>query len=425
MRTAALACLLAAFASAAFAQALTPAAADAAFHEARHISDVEGARHWGKALYGPILFVDPANNHVIGNQPDAKGELKAESGVWVGKLPDKMPTANTALTWNGTLWTMVQWPLPEDSTARDRLLAHEMFHRISGGIGLPIGPASNDHLDSRDGRIWTLLEWRALAKALTLSGPEENTAIADAILFRRHRQQLFLGSVKEENALEMNEGLAEYTGIIASEADAASARWRLVGRLAGPNLSASLVRGFAYTSGPAFGLLLDERKPTWRTGLTPTSDFATLLGSTLPAVPHGDAEVRAKLYGSAGILRTETERDQRANILRARYRAALVDGHTLTLPTTDTVSVSFDPNNVLTLGADVGSVYPTINASDAWGSLAVTDGALFSFPKHFIRVPGPVKADGGKLTGPGWTLDLAPGWKTSTDSQGNMTLIRP
>ena len=55
-------------------------------------------------------------------------------------------------------------------------------------------------------------------------------------------------------------------------------------------------------------------------------------------------------------------------------------------------------------------VYPTLHASEEWGTLEVTQGVLVSFPHHILRVPGPATGEGGTFTGPGWVLKLAPGW---------------
>src|SRR4029079_12075047 len=90
---------------------------------------------------------------------------------------------------------------------------HELWHRIQDQLGLPSSGASNDHLDTRDGRYWLQLEWRALAAALATSGPDEKRAITDAALFRTRRHRIFPGGADEERAMEMHEGLAEYTGV--------------------------------------------------------------------------------------------------------------------------------------------------------------------------------------------------------------------
>src|SRR5262249_53468844 len=158
-------------------------------------------------------FVDPGSHAVVANQADREGKLKAEGEVFVGLLPVDFPTANTATRWAGVDWTMVQWPLPVATKERARLMLHELFHRVQPPLGLQVPAPPNQHLDSRDGRVLLQLEWRALREALKQSGDAQRSAIEDALVFRARREQLFATARLEERALEMNEGLAEYTGV--------------------------------------------------------------------------------------------------------------------------------------------------------------------------------------------------------------------
>jgi hypothetical protein len=85
-------------------------------------------------------------------------------------------------------------------------MAHEMWHRVQNDIGFPASGAANDHLDSRDGRVWLQLEWRALAKALSVRGEQRRRAIADALLFRAYRRTIFPNAAAQEREMEMHEG---------------------------------------------------------------------------------------------------------------------------------------------------------------------------------------------------------------------------
>jgi hypothetical protein len=68
------------------------------------------------------------------------------------------------------------------------------------------------------------------------------------------------------------------------------------------------VRSFAYTSGPGYGLLLDERLPGWRAKVSTQTDLAKLLGSTLKGQVSVSAETRAVYYGASQIRLAEAER---------------------------------------------------------------------------------------------------------------------
>jgi hypothetical protein len=385
------------------------AQAKAAFAEAEEISNHEGGRLWGKKIYGALFFVDPETRAVVANEPDLEGVLHATNGVFTGTLPQEIIISNAPIEWQGKRWTMLMWPtIPTEIIDRRITFAHELFHRVQPELGLVAPDSPNLQLDTPEGRLWLQLEWRALAAALVGQGSAQTQAIRDALAFRSHRHELFAGSAKTEASLEIAEGVPEYTGTIAGEPDRDSARWHAIGKLTDPDQSITFVRSFAYTSGPPYGILLDERLPGWRTRLSSQSDLSALLASTLAPRAPVSAEARAPLYGAAAIRIAETERAQKAEAAKTRYRSRLVEGPTLLLPGRR-LAFSFNPSSLVSLG-DGNTVYPTFHATAEWGTLDVTDGVLVPTDFSRVTVTAPKEISGPHLEGPGWTLDLAGGW---------------
>ena len=401
------------------------AQAKAAFAEAEALSNQEGGRLWGKRLYGALFFIDPETRAVVANEPDSEGVLHAANGMYVGTLPQDIIVSNAPVEWQGKRWTMLMWPtIPTDTIDRRIAFAHELFHRIQPGLGLMAPDSPNLQLDTPEGRMWLQLEWRALAAALVGQGDAQNQALRDALAFRSHRHALFPGSAQTEASLEIAEGVPEYTGAIAGQPDRDSARWRAIGKLTDPDQSITFVRSFAYTSGPPYGLLLDQRLSGWRTKLSAQSDLGALLASTLPPHVAVSVEVRASLYGASAIRIAEAERAERAEAAKARYRARLVEGPTLLLPGGHKFAFSFNPSTLVSLG-DANIVYPTFHATAEWGTLDVTDGVLL--PTDFSRatVAAPKDTDGPHLQGPGWTLELAAGWSVVAGAKaGSYTVAK-
>jgi len=397
------------------AWAQTPPSFDAAhassyFEEAHRVSDKDGGKLWGQVLYGPILFVDQQSRAVIANQQDSQGRLHLNGDVFEGTLTSDVTPSDTPVEWAGTRWTMLVWQLvPDDRLTREKMFAHEMFHRIQPTLHLAAPDTLNLHLDSLEGRVWLQLEWRALAAALVERGPEQSRAIQDTLAFRDHRHKLFAGSAENERSLEIAEGVPEYTGLATAAPDSDAARWYAAARLTDPDMTISFVRSFAYTSGPAYGLLLDQRLPGWRAKLTAQSDLSALLASTIKArvsVP----EASASAYGISAIRVAENDRAAKAEATKARYRKLLVDGPTLTLPASGSLQLTFNPSSVVSLEG-IGAVYPTFHASSTWGTLDVIDGALLPTDFSRVTVAAPKTTTGTHLEGPGWTLDLTPGWR--------------
>ena len=75
----------------------------------------------------------------------------------------------------------------------------------------------NNHLDKKQGRIYLRLELEALQTAVKLQGQDAIPHIINALRFRKLRHQIYSDADSTENLLELNEGLAEYTGLMMSE----------------------------------------------------------------------------------------------------------------------------------------------------------------------------------------------------------------
>ena len=332
------------------------------------------------------------------------------------------------MEWSGTGWTQLLWPVPSEPALLRVFLAHEMFHRIQPGLGLAGPEAGNRHLDTLEGRYLLQLEWRALARALMADAPDVRRGhISDALAFRHERRRLFPRAAAEEAALETNEGLAEYTGarigLSRDEQRRAYAVYALSRFLDSP----TFVRSFAYASGPAYGLLLDDADPDWRDKLA--ADAGADLGLLLAAAgqtgadPPADLAALAARYDADGSLRAAEEaRDAERTARVAAWRAALVDGPVLVLPLAN-ASFQFNPQTLAALD-DVGTVYPTLRLADDWGELTVDGGAALVHADGrraaVALVPG-----GDGVSGDGWQLALAPGWRIVPGEREGDSTVAP
>ncbi len=250
-------------------------------------------------------------------------------------------------------------------------------------------------------------------------------AAADAVLFRAERYRLFPNAAAREQALELNEGLAEYTGVrIASPTTQERIKLAL-NDLAVHINDPTFVRSFAYATGPAYGLLLDRYAPEWRRELRAGDGFDVLLRNALhialPANLQQAAEQRAAGYGGPILRATETAREAKRQEIIARYRAEFIDGPVLIIRFQH-MRVQFDPRNLQPLG-DYGTVYPNLRISDDWGVLEATKGALMKSNWSAVIVTAPQFVGGSSIKGDGWTLELKPSWHIVAGTrQGDFTL---
>jgi hypothetical protein len=400
-----------------------------AFAAAKSASDQDAGRLWGVELYGPVFLVDPGSRFVVADRADPGGALEEREGVWVGTLPEEINPANTAIDWAGLRWTMVLWPTPSVPFARNRLLLHEMFHRVQDEIGLAANNPANAHLDSKDGRIWMRLEMRALAEALVVEGDGRAAAIADALGFRAKRRGLFPQAAAEEDALERNEGMAEYTGLVLGGMPVDVLADRAAVGLEQREGSESLSRSFAYATGPAYGVLLDASGEPWRDRMVAGGSLRELLEDAYRVEPVEAAETRIGPYNGERVIAIETAREGERLAREAELRGRFVEGPVVRMAPGADFRFSFDPNQAVGLDG-VGTVYETARVVDGWGILEVASGgALFLRDDRGwvtgVVVPAPAGSTDPPVAGEGWTLDVADGWEVAPGQRPGDWIVRP
>ncbi len=339
---------------------------------------------------------------------------------------DDVIIANTPTEWAGLRWTQIDAPLPEDPTHLKVLIAHELFHRIQPELGLTRPEAGNRHLDTFDGRYLLQLEWRALARALRApSEAMRREALKDALAFRHERYRLFPQAASDEAALEVAEGVPEYTGVMLGLTTQAERVAYAISDLSAFVSAPTFVRSFAYATGPAYGLMLDRYSPDWKRQLKARQSLDQLLIASLSGGRSNTASIteRAVRYDDGTLRKSEDVRERERQTRLADLRARLVEGPVLKLPLAHS-NYQFNPQTLISFD-EVGTVYPTMRLLDDWGALTVERGGAL------IRSEGSdatVSAKGASpLTGAGdgWKLELKPGWQIANGSRaGDLVVVR-
>jgi hypothetical protein len=407
------------------AQQIDTARALSALRDAKTACDADHGVLWKRDLCGPIALVDRQTRLVIANDTVAGKHFLKLGDAYVTTLPEGQYVANTSFPWGGRTWTMVALPLPRDRYARADLVMHEVFHREQQALGLRQVDALNNQLDMRPGRTWLRLEYRALARALEslLDRTAARHHAESALLFRAQRRSIYPGSDSLEATLEIQEGLAEYTGQRLAMQLTGEGTPRVAKYVRDYESTPTFVRAFAYGTGPALGVLLDDFSPNWRDSVRITRDLGLLLARAINFRPPANlakvARARAQEYGWEEVDRTEASRDSSRAPTMREYRARLADGPTITLrQSRDSLSWSYDPTELV--GFDLSSaVYPSGNFSAEWGKLTVDHGGVL-VQNDFSRIrvgapPTAIAAGSREIRGEGWTLALNPGWTVRAD----------
>ncbi|MDR1645447.1 MAG: hypothetical protein LBS05_06450 [Tannerellaceae bacterium] len=376
-------------------------------------------RLWNKDLYGPIMLVDPETRQIYANMPDSLGELKPHKGIYTGTLPPTQQIANTHIRWNGTDWAIVMLPLPENKYDRISLLAHERFHALQPELGFtPQGGRNDDdciHLDSKDARISLRLELEALKQALSAQVKTEITRhLTAAFIFRQYRHTLFPEAKQKENSLELNEGLAEYTGEASCGRPEREKAEHFTAYIDQFMQNPTFVRSFAYQTIPVYGYLLDKSRKGWNKSINLQTNLTDFFMEAFGIRPPAGLEAEAVLsqwagsYNGAAIMSEERKREEDHQKQIADYKRRFIEDPHFEI-TFEQMKIRFDPRNIMAL-ENKGTVYPTIDVIDNWGALHVSKGALMSPDWKKITITTPHNMEGKQLSGDGWTLELTEGY---------------
>jgi hypothetical protein len=383
---------------------------------------------WGMDLYGPILFVNPQTRELYANMPDSSGLLKQNENIFTGRLPTSLNISNTSINWSGRNWAMVMLPLPKDKTDRLDLIIHELFHKAQPALGFTMFNPDNNHLDEKNGRIYLRLELEALKQALqSTSRTDEIRHLTNAVLFRKYRYSLYPHADSTENRIELNEGLAEYTGLLLSNRTGTAATAHFIKSINSFLTDKTFVRSFPYETLPVYGYLLNKEKPGWNKSVTIETDLTGFMidsfGLQLPADLNAGLVAAEKPYNAQAIILEETQRDAEARKTIATYKSKFIDQpHTLIV--FEKMSISYDYRTITPL-EDKGTVYPQMRITDNWGILTVNNGGLLSPSWDRVTLSKPQSIGSNKITGDGWVIDLSKGYAfTKDESSGNYRLTR-
>lgn len=385
--------------------------ADEAFAQAKTLCEREGGKLWKMSLCGPIVIADPATRTIATNHPAPEAPR-----------PRALGFTNSAVEWGGERWTTISWPLLVAlKDVQALLLIHELFHRIQPQLGLLVMDSPSDHLDTPDGRYWMQLEWKALSRAIGASGKERSAALGDALAFRAARRSRFPGAPESERGYEINEGLAQYTGTVVAAASRAEAVRSAVAQLASAADEVTFVRQFAYPTGTAYGVLLDETSPGWTHRIKSTDDLGKLIEPFATVRPMKELDAAALSYGGPEIRQREVRREAEHKARVAELRRRFVEAPILILPRGR--GASFGSAGITAIAGE-GTIYMMYRTTAEWGTLEAS-AVLVDNERGKLTVPAPAAVEGKALKGDGWTLSIADGWVIRPGPRGgDFQLVR-
>ncbi|MDQ7816913.1 MAG: hypothetical protein RDU14_07775 [Melioribacteraceae bacterium] len=391
-----------------------------AFSDFKKITQKDDGKLWNYNLAGPILLINENSKLVIANEPDEAGALIEQDGIFLGELPKNLNPANTAAYWNGKRWTMALLPLPDSIEERMELLIHESFHRIQPFIGFDsLYDIQCNHLETKEGRIFLKLEMEALRKALDSSNPIIH--LHNALLFRKYRYQLFPNAKQAENSLEINEGLAEYTGAILSGRTEIDLHKHFISQISLLYEKQSFTRLFAYNTIPVYGYFMNKSDKKWNLKInkhTNLTDFITdFYQFHITKIDTGLLSKISNDYNIQAIQEYECNREA-LYLEKINYYKHFFFNESMLSIRLKNMNISFSPSNIFQIDT-LGTLYPNLRIIDYWGILEVDSiGALISPKWDKVIISGPKAITDTLIQGVGWRIFPKPGWHIKRKDYG-------
>jgi hypothetical protein len=349
------------------------------FENLKKVSDADNGKLWGKTLYGPTMYVDVQTRNLVANQQNKENSLVQKGNLYFGQLPEDIIIANTMITYCGENWTCVIWDGNRDLLTETHLLIHESWHRIQDEIGLPACGSFNQHLDETEGELLLKLELGILKDLLQNDSEGLTEGLRDAMTVRKYRQTMFPNG--NENQFECHEGMAEYTAfkLLPLDNDNEAIRKGLVAAAIMKGLdNVGFSNSFAYLTGPAYGLLIDEMIPDWRNSIRSGKTIPDVI-STEVAIPdtidNAEIERISARYNLTEYLSKERRRLEARDKEDAELRARFSESTWLVIPNNNT-HFGFDPNERLVAYDSIGVIYKTMQLKGDFGTIDVKNGII-------------------------------------------------
>ena len=349
------------------------------FENLKKVSDADNGKLWGKTLYGPMMYVDVQTRNLVANQQNKENSFEQKGNLYFGQLPEDIIIANTSISYCGEDWTCVIWDDNRDLLTATHLLIHESWHRIQDEIGLPSCGSSNQHLDETEGELLLKLELGILKDLLQNDSEGLTEGLSDAMTVRKYRQSMYPNN--NENQFECHEGMAEYTAfkLLPLDKDNEAIRKGLVAAAITKGMDGSgFGNSFAYLTGPAYGLLIDEMIPDWRNSIRSGKTIPDVISTVIPVpdtIDNAEMERISARYNLTDYLNKERSRLEARDKEDAELRARFSESTWLVIPN-DGINFGFNPGERLVAYDTIGVICNTMQLQGSFGTLEVGNGIM-------------------------------------------------
>lgn len=361
----------------------------------------ESKQLWNISLNAPILLIDHLKNKMNVTAIDSGKIQPLKEEEW----DNKVPLANSIFDYKGGKYvTIIQAALMNTSCeGRINLLSHEIFHLHQNELGIKNTISVNYHMDEVQGRALLQIEMKALQHALE----HDTVGLYDALYIRAYRQSL--NPSNNEDLYELNEGLAEYTGVKLSTTNMTE----YVKNRLNYNIKRGYTNAFGYLTGSAYATLLDDLYPQWKKDKDLNRGMIFLLKKVMPKyeVPIDEPELKRILdkYNYDLLLTNEKEEERSFGDITL-YENLLKPETSKICITNNRINFTYNPQDrVIALSSAI--LLRNMTLTTEWGQVNAKSGIvrLNDWTAFYLLPPKEISSN--VIKGDEYEIELNRGWK--------------
>lgn len=361
---------------------------------------------WNISLNAPIIIIDHLENKMYFTAIE-NGEVQP---IKEEEWNNKVPLANSFFDYEGKRYVTIIHAALMNSPCEQRinLLSHEIFHTYQKALGIENQHSVNYHMDEVKGRALLQIEMKALQQAL--SG--DLSSLYDALYVRTYRQSIYPNN--NEDLYELNEGLAEYTGVKLS---VVNMREYVKNRL-NYDISRGYTNAFGYFTGSAYATILDTLYPQWRYDKDLTKGLIYLIKKEMPeyniAIEKNELDKLLAKYDYTLIL--EKEKEELSSFGDIEKFKKLLDPATSKLCLANQrINFTYNPHDRV-IALDDAVLLRNMNIMGEWGQLSIKSGVVRMNDWSAFYLLPPTSISSNVVQGDDYELKLNHGWKIEEEN---------
>lgn len=365
---------------------------------------------WGISLGIPILLLDTQNSIGYSNIPVNARQVLNENKIYLTELDSNLKTNSPIQTWKDTTWIILHLPFKGNTKEAIAFIAHEAFHLVQESLGISGSSRSLPYLSSIEGRYLMHIELEELKQALKSHNfSERKNHVKNALSIRAYKYQLFSKAEKMEKQAELNEGLAEYTGLLYanySEKELLEHYDSSLHKLEKRNNEVA----YPYLSGSLYALLNDKVSNDWKE-LVPEKSLSEISRAVFAIDSLIGIRYIKDPFLNDRLDFTKFETAQKNNKIQDSLKSYFAKAKLyLDLPN---ASIVFKSNIVVSVKG-LGTVYNNVIIENDWGKLIVEkEGrALISTERNKIILNAEsLEIKDNLIKGEKWRLNIQDDWE--------------